>query len=293
GHRNRSAAGRPPAGVPGAVAARAGPRERDGPEARLRRGLLHGLGPADGQGGRDHGRGQRHRSRRRPGLRPGGRGRRDLLPRGGGRRRRDRPRRDGRRTPRRHGAGRHHRRGALPHGHPPGRRRVRADRRARQQRRLPDGPRGRHPGDPVRGDRARLPDEHHGHVLAVPGGDPAHAAGLLDHQRRLRGGVHAEAPAPPLRDDQGRDRDVHQGTRAGAGGEGHPRQRRGAGAGVDAAHPDVDAARGGQDLRLHHAARPSGPAARAGRRLRLPGLRRGELHGRHGDRRPRRHADAV
>ena len=53
----------------------------------------------------------------------------------------------------------------------------------------------------------------------------------------------AQSDAARLCDDQGRDPEFHRRTGAAAGREGHPRQCRGAGADLDAAHP-LDAAGG-------------------------------------------------
>ena len=74
--------------------------------------------------------------------------------------------------------------------------------------------------------------------------------------------------------DQGGDRRLHPVAVAGAGREGHPRQRRGAGADLDAAD-SVDVPRGeGGEVRRGRAAGAAGRAGRGGALLRLPGQRR-------------------
>ena len=187
-----------------------------------------------GASGDHHRRRQRHRPGRRHRVRPRGRRRPDLLPeRGPGR---DGDRRCGgagrppawrspatsatRATARRSSGGRSRRSAASTcwSTTPP-------SRRAREHR-----------GDHRRGARAHLPDQHLRDVLPVPGGAAADA-GRPRSSTSPRSRPRSRAPTAGLRRHQGRDRHLHQRARAGGVERGHPRQRRRAGAGVDAADP--------------------------------------------------------
>ncbi|CAA9510599.1 MAG: Dehydrogenases with different specificities (related to short-chain alcohol dehydrogenases), partial [uncultured Solirubrobacterales bacterium] len=273
-----------------AEATRRGGRARA--PGRPRRGQLPRLGPPRGQGDGDHRRRQRHRPRGGARLRPRGSRRADRLPRGGRGRRRDRAPGRGGGPPRGAGARRRGRPGALPRDRPAGRRRLWANRRAGQQRRLPDEPQLAR-GDPGRGVGPHLPDQHHRDVPSLQGEPPAHGLGVLDHQHLLDQLRPAGAHAVRLRGHQGGDRQLHGQPRSASGRAGHPRQQRGAGAGLDAADPLHHAARAGRDLRHRHADGPGRATGRGRAGVRDARDRRGELRLRRPRRGDRRQADHL
>ena len=125
-------------------------------------------------------------------------------------------------------------------------RRVRAARYPRQQRGVPEHARldrGVHD----RGVRSHLQDERVRDVLAVPRCVAAHESRQRHHQHRIDPGLRPEPQPARVRADKGRDRELHQGALADRHEEGRPRERRGARAGVDAAHPLDDAGGEGED----------------------------------------------
>ena len=103
------------------------------------------------------------------------------------------------------------------------------------------------------------------------------AGGELHHQHNVDNGIPGGANAAGLRGDEGGDSGVHEGASAAAGEAGDPRERRGAGAHLDAVHPGVisgGADRGRQVGDGDGAHGPGGPALRGRHRLRLPRLPR-------------------
>jgi NAD(P)-dependent dehydrogenase (short-subunit alcohol dehydrogenase family) len=107
--------------------------------------------------------------------------------------------------------------------------------------------------------------------------------------------INADQPSPgllPYATTKGTIRDFVAGLGADARRTGHPGERRGARADLDAADPVHDAAREGRGLREEHAHRPPGTAEGAGACLCLPRIRRSELRHRRdhsGDRRAALH----
>ena len=177
----------------------------------------------------------------------------------------------------------------LPRRWSSGRSRSSAARHPRQQRGLPDGPRGL-AGSPRTSWSGRSASTS-SPCSNLQGGARAHAGGRDDHQHRVDPGLPARHHAAGLRGDQGGDRQLHQGPRAGGDRARHPRQRGRPRAGLDAADPGDDAGGEGRRLRRRGVADGAGRAAgRARSRLRLPRLPGVQLRQRRGHRRHRRQA---
>uniref|UniRef100_J3M3U5 Uncharacterized protein n=1 Tax=Oryza brachyantha TaxID=4533 RepID=J3M3U5_ORYBR len=126
---------------------------------------------------------------------------------------------------------------------------------------------------------ARLPHQHLLLLLHVQARRQADARRRRrqHHQHVVHQRVQGEQDAAGLHGDQGRHRRVHEGAGAAAGGQGHPRQRRRAGAHLDAAHPGVLPAGEGEAVRLPGAHAARRPAVGGGAQLRLPRQRAGLL----------------
>ena len=98
--------------------------------------------------------------------------------------------------------------------------------------------------------RAHLPDQHLRLFLHDPGGAAASEEGRRDRQHDLGDGLSRQPGAARLQRHQGRHRRLHPLAGEEARREGHPRQRRRAGADLDAADPLDLRRQAGRELRL-------------------------------------------
>ena len=103
-------------------------------------------------------------------------------------------------------------------------------------------------------------------------------AGRRHHQHRLGHGLPGQRRPPRLQRHERRHHVVHALAGAIACGQRHSRQRRRAGADLDAADPVHLRRREGQELRRRHADEAAGPAERSGALLPVPRLRGFVLH---------------
>ena len=154
---------------------------------------------------------------------------------------------------------------------------IRPHRHSGQQRRR--AARGRRSGRARRrAARAHVPHQrvqllpHDARLPAV------HAAGREHHQHDLDHGLSRPQDADRLRRHQGRDRVADALAVAGAGRQGHPRQRRCAGTDLDAADPGLVRCREGREARRERADGARRPAERSRALLRVPRQRGRLLH---------------